>query len=85
MPIDSPVSWHPRKWTLGEVLVLPEDDVQRIELVDGTLVMSPAPGFRHQRLQQAIQLALHPALPPGLELLPASMWSCRSSGCSSPT
>lgn len=37
----------PRHWTREEVLALP-DDGMRYELVDGELLVSPAPRFRHQ-------------------------------------
>ncbi|MCT6782264.1 Uma2 family endonuclease [Streptomyces sp. CS7] len=36
-------------WTLTDVLALPEDPAQRVELVGGQLMMSPAPGLAHQR------------------------------------
>jgi len=62
---------HPRPWTLEEVLALPEDNGQRVELVDGTLVVSPSPTPTHQRILQRLQVALLGAVPPELELLPA--------------
>ena len=63
---------RPEGWTVDEVLALPEDQtsLQRIELVDGALLMSPAPTSAHQRLLQKLQFAFVPALPPGTELLP---------------
>jgi Uma2 family endonuclease len=61
---------HPRPWTLDEVLALPEDNGQRIELIDGMLVVSPAPTPTHQRFLQWLQLALDAAVPAGMELLP---------------
>jgi hypothetical protein len=42
--------WHPRSLPLGEVLALPEDSGQRVELVDGMLTVSPAPRPRRQRV-----------------------------------
>ncbi|MFN8572030.1 MAG: hypothetical protein U0132_08240 [Gemmatimonadaceae bacterium] len=35
-------------WTRDEVLALPEDG-RRYELVDGALLVSPSPGYAHQR------------------------------------
>lgn len=61
---------HPREWTLEEVLALPEDQGQRVELVDGAVVVSPAPGFAHQRVLQRLQVALVDAAPPEYEPLP---------------
>jgi Uma2 family endonuclease len=40
---------HYGPWTVEEVLALGEDRGQRRELMRDTLVMSPAPGFKHQR------------------------------------
>ncbi|MCC5031923.1 Uma2 family endonuclease [Streptomyces sp. WAC 00631] len=40
---------HAGPWTVEEVLALPEHPVRaRYELVDGVLMMSPAPGLAHQ-------------------------------------
>ncbi|UOZ11245.1 Uma2 family endonuclease [Amycolatopsis sp. WQ 127309] len=63
---------HPDGWTVDEVLALPEDQtsLQRIELVDGALLVSPAPTSVHQRLLQKLQFAFVPALPEDTELLP---------------
>ncbi|TWP50324.1 Uma2 family endonuclease [Lentzea tibetensis] len=41
---------HNGPWTLDDVLALPEDHSQRIELIDGTLIVSPLGSVRHQRL-----------------------------------
>lgn len=43
---------RPEGWTVDEVLALPEGQtsLQRIELVDGTLLVSPWPRLEHQRL-----------------------------------
>jgi Uma2 family endonuclease len=63
---------RPEGWTVEEVLALPEEQasLQRIELVDGALLVSPAPTSGHQRLLQKLQFAFAPALPEGTELLP---------------
>ena len=51
---------------------MPEDQtsLQRIELVDGVLLVSPAPTSTHQRILQKILLAFAPAVPEDTELLP---------------
>lgn len=61
---------HPQPWTLAEVLAMPEDHGQRVELIDGALHVSPAPGGRHQRVQHRLQVALDAELPFHLELFP---------------
>ncbi|MFF1604506.1 hypothetical protein ACFVYV_45155 [Streptomyces mirabilis] len=40
---------HTGPWTVADVLALPEDRTTRYELLGESLVMSPAPGTRHQR------------------------------------
>jgi Uma2 family endonuclease len=61
---------HPAVWTLDEVLALPEDQGSRVELVDGTVVVSPAPTARHQRVLHRLQIAWDRSIPPDCELLP---------------
>ncbi|NBH10198.1 Uma2 family endonuclease [Amycolatopsis sp. SID8362] len=63
---------RPDGWTVDDVLALPEEQtlLQRTELVDGVLLVSPWPGLEHQRLLGKLQRALMPALPDGTELLP---------------
>jgi len=61
---------HDDPWTVEDVLGLPEDHGSRIELVDGGLLVSPAPKSGHQRLLQRLQVGLVSALPDGTELLP---------------
>jgi Uma2 family endonuclease len=39
---------HAGPWTLDDVLSLPEDNSQRVELVDGMLLVSPLGSYRHQ-------------------------------------
>ncbi|GHJ34763.1 Uma2 family endonuclease [Streptomyces sp. TS71-3] len=46
---------HTGPWTLDDVLALPEDARQRVELVGGALMMSPAPGLRHQRVSYRLR------------------------------
>lgn len=40
---------HDGPWTVDDVMALGEDRRYRHELLDGVLMMSPAPGVRHQR------------------------------------
>ncbi len=61
---------HPGPWTLDEVLALPEDNGHRVELLDGVLIVSPAPDFAHQRLLGQLIVQLSPSIPAGCELLP---------------
>jgi len=61
---------HPERWTLADVLALPEDQGNRVELVDGLVVMSPSPTSRHQRVLTRILLAFVSAAPPEYEALP---------------
>ncbi|MGH3444748.1 MAG: Uma2 family endonuclease [Nocardioidaceae bacterium] len=44
------------------------DDGHRYELIDGTLVVSPAPSTRHQRILARLHLALAQHCPPELEV-----------------
>lgn len=46
------------------------DDGLRHELLDGAFVMTPSPGFRHQRAVWALGRALEDVLPPSLLVLP---------------
>lgn len=46
-------------WTVERVLALP-DDRNRYEVVDGELLVSPAPSFRHQDVVRALIVRLDP-------------------------
>jgi Uma2 family endonuclease len=61
---------HPEHWTLADVLALPEDQGNRVELVDGLVVMSPSPTSRHQRVLTRILVAFVSAAPSEYEALP---------------
>lgn len=52
---------HVGPWTLDDVLALPEDSTQRVELVGGQLMMSPAPGLAHQRASHRLHNVLEQA------------------------
>jgi Uma2 family endonuclease len=61
MPRDS------RDWTVADLELLPDDGLQ-YELLDGVLLVSPAPVPLHQRAIAQLHLLLAPACPPGLEV-----------------
>jgi Uma2 family endonuclease len=61
---------HPLPWTIDELLSLPEDNGQRIELVDGAVIVSPAPARRHQQLLHRLAFQLETASPRGLGIEP---------------
>ncbi|MCZ9340362.1 Uma2 family endonuclease, partial [Streptomyces sp. TRM76130] len=52
---------HAGPWTVADVLALPEDRTTRYELLGESLVMSPAPGVRHQRASFRLHVALDAA------------------------
>ena len=61
---------HVGPWTEQDYLALPADR-QRIELLDGSLLVSPSAGYRHQRLSSQLWFALSAAAPAGYEVLEA--------------
>ncbi|MGH3720633.1 MAG: Uma2 family endonuclease [Pseudonocardiaceae bacterium] len=61
---------HVGPWTEEDYLALPADR-QRIELLDGSLLVSPSAGYRHQRLSFHLCYALAVAAPEGFEVLEA--------------
>ncbi|HVW41482.1 MAG TPA: Uma2 family endonuclease [Amycolatopsis sp.] len=65
---DCVVPRHKGAWTVDQVLQLPEDSDSRVELVDGALMVSPAPSWRHQRILGNLY-ALRDAVPAGTEML----------------
>jgi len=56
------------EWTVDDLALLPDDGL-RYELVDGMLLVSPAPNLTHQRAQAAMFRVLDPAVPADYELL----------------
>jgi Uma2 family endonuclease len=64
-----PGSIHDR-WTTGDLDTLPDDGL-RYELIDGTLLVSPAPLPLHQRICFRLGRLLDDALARDLEVLPA--------------
>jgi hypothetical protein len=47
-----------RRWTAGEVRALPDVPGERHEVVDGELLVSPSPSWRHQRVVLRLAQAL---------------------------
>ena len=58
---------HDHDWTVTDLDLLPDDGL-RYELVDGVLLVSPAPSMAHQRCQRDLGLLLHPLLQADQEL-----------------
>lgn len=64
---EGPLTWD-------DVQELP-DDGRRFELVDGVLLVSPVPHYRHQRAATRLGALLHSACPDGLEVFcPSVVW-----------
>ncbi len=59
-----------RPFTVRDLEAMP-DDGHRYELIDGVLIVTPAPGWGHQEASFALAIALRAACPPGLRTLPA--------------
>jgi Uma2 family endonuclease len=55
------IEQHGGPWTVQDVLALDEDRRYRYELLGESLVMSPAPGLRHQRAAYRLHVALDAA------------------------
>ena len=55
------------EWTVDDLDRLPDDGLQ-YELLDGILLVSPAPMLRHQRAAARLHLLLAPACPDDLEV-----------------
>jgi Uma2 family endonuclease len=59
-----------RPLTVADLESMP-DDGHRYELIDGTLVVTPAPSIRHQTVSGEFFVLLHSACPSGLRVLAA--------------
>jgi Uma2 family endonuclease len=57
-----------RAFTYDDLADMPEDG-HRYELIDGVLIVSPAPVLRHQRTVGNLHLLLRAGCPPDLEVL----------------
>ncbi|RIQ31222.1 Uma2 family endonuclease [Jiangella rhizosphaerae] len=55
-------------WTVDDLGQFPESDGNRYELVDGMLIVSPAPRWSHQRVSRKLLYVLEDACPADLEL-----------------
>ncbi len=67
MSADTDVSEHVGPWTEADYEALPET-ANRIELVDGALIVSPIANRPHQRLALRLAFALDSTAPPHLEV-----------------
>jgi Uma2 family endonuclease len=59
-----------RPFTVDDLEAMP-DDGNRYELIDGTLIVSPAPGLRHQKIVLKLGVRLDAACPDDLHVLTA--------------
>lgn len=59
-----------RALTVADLEAMP-DDGHRYELIDGALIVTPAPSIRHQTLSGELFVALHAACPAHLKVLSA--------------
>ncbi|MBB5153000.1 Uma2 family endonuclease [Saccharopolyspora phatthalungensis] len=59
-----------RRFTVQDLEAIPEDG-RRYELIDGELLVSPAPGWPHQEAVGSLFVRLHRASPPEYRVLPA--------------
>jgi Uma2 family endonuclease len=57
-----------RPLTRADLDAMP-DDGHRYELIDGALIVTPAPGRRHQTVVGELHVLLHAACPPDLQVL----------------
>jgi Uma2 family endonuclease len=57
-----------RPFTVHDLETMP-DDGRRYELIDGMLLVTPAPGWSHQEMSAALYVVLREACPPELRVL----------------
>jgi Uma2 family endonuclease len=60
------------EWTVHDLDLLPEEGL-RYELLDGTLLVGPAPTRRHQRAALRLGILLTAACPPDMEVMIAPL------------
>ncbi|MBK9102238.1 MAG: Uma2 family endonuclease [Austwickia sp.] len=61
---------HGREFTRDDLDAMPHDG-NRYELIDGLLIVTPAPGFRHQVVVLELAVRLRTACPEGLQVVTA--------------
>jgi Uma2 family endonuclease len=61
---------HGRPFTVGDLEAMP-DDGNRYELIDGTLIVSPAPSFRHQKVATRLTTRLDSVCPDDMHVIAA--------------
>lgn len=66
LPQMDPILAHSGPWTEEEYLALPTNEQQRVELIDGELIVSPLGDYPHQELVTALSSQLRLVLPRGL-------------------
>ena len=68
---------HPAEpFDLADLTDLPEDGL-RYEVLDGALVVNPAPSWRHQNIAANLRDLLRRVAPEGVRVIPAPMWRIR--------
>ncbi|MFK4087879.1 Uma2 family endonuclease [Kribbella sp. NPDC020789] len=68
VPMPSQVPWRPKVPMTRDDLDRMPDDGHRYELIDGTLIVTPAPAVQHQRVCGGLYRLLHAACPEDLEV-----------------
>ena len=68
LPQPKPAGRFGHPLTVVEYLALPEDSDARLELQEGSVVMSPRPTYRHQKCLNELYAQLRGRLPEGLDL-----------------
>jgi Uma2 family endonuclease len=63
------------EWTVDDLDAIPDDGLQ-YELIDGVLIVSPAPAPRHQRALRELVFMMYAVCPPELEVFFAPL-DCR--------
>jgi Uma2 family endonuclease len=68
LPTPFQVPWRPKVPMTRDDLDRMPDDGHRYELIDGTLIVTPAPAVQHQRAAGGLYRLLHAACPEELEV-----------------